>query len=70
MLYATRFVASLAIVLWALTMVLLGLANGVLLWIVLGAALLVVGAPLLGSHPWATAHLYPPRGPIDPTTGR
>jgi hypothetical protein len=70
MLYATRFFTSLAIVLWALSMVLLGLVNGVLLWIVVGLVLIAVGAPLLASHPWAAARLYPPRGAIDPTAGR
>jgi hypothetical protein len=70
MLYATRFVTSLAIVLWALSMVVLGLVNGVFLWIVLGVALLAVGTPVLASHPWAAQRLYPARGAIDPSAGK
>lgn len=68
MLYAVRFVTSLAISLWGLVMALLGLVNGVLLWIVLGFAVLAVGLPLLASHPWAATRLYPERGAIAPPT--
>ncbi len=70
MLDLVRSVASLAILLWALGIVLLGLGSGTFLWILIGLVLLVVGAPMLGAHPWATARLYPRRGAIDPAAGR
>lgn len=65
MLDATRFATSLAITLWGVAMLLLGLINMVLLWIVLGLAITVVGLPFLAGNPWATARLYPRRGGID-----
>lgn len=65
MLNATRFVTSLAISLWGVGMLLIGIANGVLLWIVLGMVIVGVGLPFLASHPWAAPWLYPRRGGID-----
>lgn len=70
MLAVVRSVASLAILLWALGVLLLGLGNGTVLWIAIGLVLLVVGVPMLGAHPRATARLYPRRGAIDPASGR
>jgi hypothetical protein len=67
MLYAARFAASLAIALWGVAMVLIGIFNAVFLWIVLGLVVTAVGVPFLASHPWAAARLYPPRGAIDPS---
>jgi len=66
MLRATRFATSLAISLWGLAMLLIGIFNAVFLWIVLGAVVLAVGLPFLASNPWAAARLYPTRGGIDP----
>lgn len=66
MLRATRFATSLAISLWGLAMLLIGIFNAVFLWIVLGVVVLAVGLPFLASHPWAAARLYPTRGGIDP----
>jgi hypothetical protein len=65
MLTAIRFLTSLAILLWGLTMILLGMARGEVLWCAIGAAIAAVGIPLLGSHPWAAGVLYPTRGPIE-----
>jgi hypothetical protein len=67
MLYATRFVTSLAIALWGLAMIVIGIINGVFLWIVLGVVVAGVGLPFLASHPRAAARLYPARGGIDPS---
>lgn len=71
MLSAARFVASLAIFLWGLAMLLIGLVNSVPLWIVLGLVVTGVGLPFLASNPAAAPRLYPKRGGIDPaaTTG-
>jgi hypothetical protein len=66
MLTATRFVASLAISVWGLAMLLIGIVNGVPMWIVLGLVVTGVGLPFLASHPAAAAQLYPKRGGIDP----
>jgi hypothetical protein len=63
--FVIRFVASLAISVWGLTMVLLGLLHGYFLWIAIGVAVTVVGLPLLGSHPWAARRLYPQSGNIE-----
>jgi hypothetical protein len=68
MLLATRFVTSLAISLWGLAMLLIGIVHLVFLWIVLGLVVLAVGLPFLASHPWAAARLYPSRGGIDPAS--
>ena len=65
MLNVTRFVTSLAISLWGVGMLLIGITNGVLLWIVLGLVIAGVGLPFLASHPWAAPLLYPRRGGID-----
>lgn len=59
MLYATRFFVSVVILLWGLTMIALGVANGVPLWSLLGLVVFGVGTPLLASHPWAANLLYP-----------
>lgn len=67
MLLATRFAASLAISVWGLAMLLIGIVKAVFLWIVLGVVVTVVGLPFLGSHPWAAGRLYPSRGAIDPS---
>jgi len=71
MLAVARFVTSLAIALWGLAMLLIGVVNGVPLWIVLGIVVSGVGLPFLASHPAAAPRLYPRRGGIDPaaTTG-
>jgi hypothetical protein len=60
MLFSVRFVTSLAIFLWGIAMIALGLSEGVPSWILMGLAVAVAGAPLLASHPWATSRLYPP----------
>lgn len=65
MLNATRFLTSLAISLWGLGMLVLGLVNGVVLWMLLGVVIVAVGLPFLASHPWAAGRLYPARGGID-----
>jgi len=65
MLNATRFVASLAISLWGLGMLVIGLINGVPLWIVLGVVIMGVGLPFFAGLPWAAAWLYPTRGGIE-----
>ena len=66
MLSVTRFVASLAICLWGMAMLLIGVVNAVPMWIVLGLVVTGVGLPFLASHPAAAARLYPKRGGIDP----
>ena len=66
MVFAVQFLASLAIALWGLTMIVLGLVGGMALWVLLGVAVLAVGVPLLASHPWAAARLYPAR--LEPPT--
>ena len=66
MLHAAQFLASLAISAWGLGMIVLGLVGGMFLWVLLGAAVSVVGIPLLASNPLAAAHLYPPRTPPAP----
>ncbi len=63
--FLIRFVASLAILTWGLVMVLMGILNGFFLWIAIGGAIMTVGIPLLGSHPWAAARLYPKSGNIE-----
>jgi hypothetical protein len=67
MLNVTRFATSLAISLWGVGMLLIGIINGVLLWIVLGLIITGVGLPFLASNPLAGARLYPNRGGIDPS---
>jgi hypothetical protein len=52
MAFAIRFAASLAIVIWGLAAAVLGLLRGVTLWALIGVALLVVGLPIVASHPW------------------
>ena len=44
-------------------MVLLGILNGVWLWIPIGLVVLAVGLPLLASNQRASAALYPSRNP-------
>lgn len=66
MLSVARLVASLAISLWGVAMLVIGLVNGVPLWILLGIAVAGVGLPFLGSLPTAGPRLYPKRGGIDP----
>ena len=61
MLFAAQFLASLAITAWGIAMIVLGLAGGMALWVLLGVAVSAVGVPLLASHPWAAARLYPTR---------
>lgn len=61
-----RFVASAAIALWGLTMVLLGIVNGMLSWIAIGLAVTAFGAPLLASNPLLAARLYPSRNESEP----
>jgi hypothetical protein len=70
MLIVARFVGSLAILLWGLGMLLLGLVNGVALWIILGVVITVVGLPFLAGHPAAASRLYPRRGAIDPSAAQ
>lgn len=65
MLSAIRFGTALAILGWGSLMILLGMAQGMVLWCAIGGAVGTVGIPLLGSHPWASRLLYPTRGPID-----
>jgi hypothetical protein len=60
-LLAVRFATSLLVALWGLTMVLLGIAQGELLWIPLGLAVFAVGVPLLAGNPLVADRLYPPR---------
>ena len=59
--FVVRFVTSLAITLWGMAMVALGLFQGVAMWSLLGLVVAGVGLPLLASHPWATGLLYPSR---------
>ena len=49
------------IAVWGALMVLLGIAQGQLLWIPIGAAVLAVGAPMLGANPLVDESLYPIR---------
>ena len=65
MLSVARFVASLAISLWGVAMLVLGLVNGVPLWILLGVVVAGVGLPFLAALPAAASRLYPKRGGID-----
>lgn len=65
MLSVARFVTSLAISLWGIAMLLIGVVNGVPLWVVLGLVVSGVGLPFLASHPAAASRLYPNRGGID-----
>lgn len=46
---------------WGASMVLLGIAQGQVLWIPLGIAVLAVGAPMLGANPLVAERLYPTR---------
>ncbi len=62
---ALRFATSLVILFWGVSMIMLGMFRGVLLWCAIGIVVAGVGIPLLGSHPWAAALLYPRRGPIE-----
>ena len=66
MLSVARFVASLAISLWGVAMLVLGLVNGVPLWILLGVVIAGGGLPFLAGLPAAGPRLYPKRGGIDP----
>lgn len=66
MLSVARFVASLAISLCGVAMLVLGLVNGVPLWILLGVVVAGVGLPFLAALPAAASRLYPKRGGIDP----
>lgn len=66
MLSVARFVTSLAISLWGVAMLLIGVVNGVPLWVLLGLVVSGVGLPFLASHPAAGPRLYPKRGGIDP----
>jgi hypothetical protein len=61
-----RLIGSVAICVWGLAMLVLGLVNGVVLWIVLGIVLTGVGLPFLAGLPAAAGRLYPRRGGIDP----
>jgi hypothetical protein len=61
MAFLVRFIASLAIVLWGLAAVGIGIAGGNRLWIPLGLAIAAVGVPLLGSHPWGSTLVHPRR---------
>ena len=65
MLTVARLVASLAISLWGVAMLVLGLVNGVPLWILLGVVIAGVGLPFLAGLPAAGPRLYPKRGGID-----
>ncbi len=65
MLFVIRFVASVAITLWGIAMILLGAVHRFPLWIAIGLAVSAVGLPLLASHPWATRILYPTAGNIE-----
>lgn len=58
-----RFVGSVAVSIWGAVMVLLGIVNGMFLWVLIGAVVLAVGLPLLASNSRAAATLYPPRNP-------
>ena len=60
-----RFFTSLAILLWGLAMIMLGMFRGMAMWCAIGMVVSAVGIPLLGSHPWAAGVLYPRRGPIE-----
>lgn len=60
-----RFVASLTILAWGLSMVVLGILNAFFLWIAVGLVVTGVGLPLLASHPWAASRLYPKSGNIE-----
>lgn len=66
MLSVVRFVTSLAVSLWGMAMLLIGIVNGVPLWILLGLVVAGVGLPFLASNPAAAPRLYPKRGGIDP----
>ena len=72
--YVIRFVASLAISVWGLVMVLLGIAQGYFLWIAVGLVVGGIGLPLLASNPMVADRLYPKSGniegaaPPEPTT--
>lgn len=63
--HATRFATSMVITLWGVGMLVIGIVNAVLLWVVLGLVITGVGVPFLASHPWAASRLYPARGGID-----
>ena len=65
MLFVFRFLASLAISIWGLMMVVLGILNAFFLWIAVGLVVTGVGLPLLGSHPWVASRLYPKSGNIE-----
>lgn len=44
---------------WGLLMILLGVVNGQILWVLLGLAVTVVGIPMLAGSPAASERLYP-----------
>ncbi len=58
-----RFVGSVAVSLWGVLMILLGILNGIFLWVLVGLVVLAVGLPLLASNSRAAAALYPTRNP-------
>ena len=58
-----RFLGSVAVSLWGALMVLIGILNGMFLWVLIGCVVLAVGLPLLASNSRAAAALYPPRNP-------
>lgn len=55
-----RSLASVAILLWGLLTLLIGLAAMNLNWIGIGVILLVIGLPFLAGLPAAAKRLYPP----------
>jgi len=58
-----RWIGSVAVSAWGILMVLIGILNGMFLWVLIGLAVLAVGLPLLASSSRAAATLYPPRNP-------
>jgi hypothetical protein len=59
MLLAAQFVTSIAISLWGLAMIILGVIHAHPVWILLGLVVSVVGAPMVAANPMVAARLYP-----------
>ena len=65
--FVVQFVVSLAILLWGVAMIVLGVVDSFFLWVAIGIAVAGVGLPLLGSHPWVSGWLYPTSGDANGT---
>ena len=59
MLLVLQWFASVAIPIWGVAVVILGVAAGNLVWLNIGVIIIGVGLPFLASNPLAARRLYP-----------